>query len=296
MKELAHAKVNFGLRVLGRRPDGFHDIDTRLVKLELADQLVVRCRSEAPPGGGIQMTVSGDPTVPLGSANLCWQAAEAWCAAAGIEPSCAIDLEKRTPTAAGLGGGSSDAAAVLKSLNAAHRERLDSGTLHCLAARLGSDVPFFLLGAPAARATGRGTRLEPLAGADSRPVLLVVPPLQVRAADAYRWWSEDAGAADGSVGRPRGDLANDLEAPVVRRHPVVLEALACLDRAGARRRAMSGSGPCVFGVFDTLDQRDAANARLATDPVLGNDWRVIATRTLSDPPREVDGTPSRGGS
>lgn len=250
----ARAKVNLGLAVLGRRPDGFHEIDTLMARLELADRLTLEPRPQ-----GIALTVTG-AELPAGRGNLAYRAAEAYLAAAGWPGGVALRLKKRVPVAAGLGGGSSDAAAVLRGLARLYPAPVD---LLALAAGLGSDVPFFVLDVSAARATGRGEGLEPCA-LPPLALVLVNPGVAVSAADAYAWLER------GRMGR------NALEPGVVRRHPVVGEALAALRAAGLRDVLMSGSGATCFGVAaNEGEARAVARALAKRQP----GWWVRPTRT-----------------
>jgi 4-diphosphocytidyl-2-C-methyl-D-erythritol kinase len=168
----ARAKLNLWLEVLGRRPDGYHEVDTFLSEIDLADTV----RLEAAPE--ISLTVEGRP-VPADATNLAWRAA----AVLGV--GARIHLVKRIPAGAGLGGGSSDAAAVLRGLVSLYGLDPPEGRLAELAASLGADVPFFLHGGGTARCTGIGERVEPLAGGAGRRFLLVVPELNMSTAAVY---------------------------------------------------------------------------------------------------------------
>ena len=222
----AHAKINLFLRVLAREHDGYHQLETAFALLELADELVVRRT-----GPGVTLTVHG-PDLGSPDENLAVRAARAVLQATGEKFGVDIDLTKRIPVRAGLGGGSSDAAAALHAVNALANGAVPRAELLHFAARLGSDVAFFVSDAPLAIAWGRGERLFRLEPLPAAPVLIAVPPVGVSTPDAYRWWDEARGnAADrrgavtldagtlatwGSVGRASG---NDFELPVFGRHP-----------------------------------------------------------------------------
>jgi 4-diphosphocytidyl-2-C-methyl-D-erythritol kinase len=286
---LARAKVNLSLRVLAREAGGFHQIETLFCALELADEIevsvaddVVRLDVVAPPE-------KPEPAPDLGppESNLALRAAAAFFDAAALPPRATIRLTKRIPAGAGLGGGSSDAAAVLRALNTLHGEPLGDAALLAVGARLGSDVPFFLAGASLALAWGRGGRLAPLPPLPSRPVLLAVPAERVATADAYADLARHRG--DDYVSGPAvlpaitgwDDVIavahNDFEETVFRRLPRLADLRGALLDAGALMARMTGTGSVVFGIF--ADATDAETARTAlarrSDDV---DW--VLTRTL----------------
>lgn len=263
----APAKVNLVLRVGPRRADGYHDLATLMVPLDLADVVEVRLRRGRP--GPVTCRAPGRPELD-GPENLAARAAEAFRRRFGTAGAVAITVEKRVPVTAGLGGGSSDAAAVLRALARAHRVT-DRDALAAVALEVGSDVPFFL-GRGAAWARGRGERLTP---ADVPPLDLVLlyptdPGLAIRAGDAYRWLDaarQGDAANDGKrLARRRtwrvGALENDLQRPCLERHPPLQAALAHLVGLGAKVAIMSGSGPTVFGLFSDRASARAAAARI----------------------------------
>jgi 4-diphosphocytidyl-2-C-methyl-D-erythritol kinase len=281
---LAPAKVNLVLRVGPPRPDGFHDVLTLMVPLDLADTVEVTVRARA---GGVTCRVPGRPDLD-GAGNLAAKAALLVKERFGKPNAVAIRIAKRIPVTAGLGGGSSDAAAVIRALARAFRLR-DDRALAALAAEIGSDVPFFLGPGPA-WARGRGERLTP---ARVPPLDLVLvypddPALAIRAGEAYRWLDERRGRAvslptRAGAWRP-AVLANDLEGPCLERRPVLSALLGWLVGAGASKAIMSGSGPTVFGLFRTrIEARGAARviARKAVSPRA----QVIAVRTVRRQPR-----------
>jgi 4-diphosphocytidyl-2-C-methyl-D-erythritol kinase len=279
VRRLAPAKLNLRLRVLQRDETGYHGIETLLVALDLSDRV-----SLVPGSAGIELEVDGDSSgVPADSSNLCWRAVESLCEAAGIDPAVSIQLEKRIPSAAGLGGGSSDAAATLVALNEMLGLPLGREQLLRIAGELGSDVPFGLVSSPLALGWERGRRLIPLRPPSARPVLIAVPPFGVSASDAYRWLAADREAADpgsesaadtvaGFVLPPPEALAewdileplvcNDLEDPVFRRHPELCIVRDGLLEFGAALAFLCGSGSCVAGIFDSEEIRDRAATEL----------------------------------
>jgi 4-diphosphocytidyl-2-C-methyl-D-erythritol kinase len=276
------AKINLTLRVGGLRPDGFHDVRTLYQSIALSDRLTISERR------GPFALASSSPGVPADRTNLVYRAAAALWAAIGRtgEPRNAhVRLVKEIPVAAGLGGGSADAAAALVGLNTLWSGRLGRAELARLAAELGSDVPFFLQGGTALGAS-RGEELYPVDDVPKLPVVIIKPSFGVSAADAYRWLDEDrVTGSEGSprsgrsseldVGWARGPLVvmNDLESPVSRRHPMIADMRDALGRAGAKVAAMAGSGSAVFGVFSSNVSRAALRGLERPD------WLVLVTRT-----------------
>ncbi|HEX8385506.1 MAG TPA: 4-(cytidine 5'-diphospho)-2-C-methyl-D-erythritol kinase, partial [Rubricoccaceae bacterium] len=218
----APTKVNVGLRVLRMRPDGYHDLETVLVPVGWSDQL------EAAPAARLRLTCS-DPALPTDDGNLVVKAAHRLAAWAGSELGADLHLEKRAPYGAGLGSGSSDAAAALLLLvDVWGLSSVPEADLQALAAGLGSDVPFFLYGCPAL-ATGRGEELSALKGRDGSPwkcpfwLVVAVPPVHVSTAEAYRLVVPDgrsrpdlaAAIVSDDLGRWRREVTNDFEGPLV---------------------------------------------------------------------------------
>ncbi len=282
---LAPAKVNLVLRVGPPRADGYHDIHSLIVPLDLADRVRVTVDAAA---GDVTCRVPGRPELD-GPTNLAARAAALVRERFGRTNAIAIRIAKRIPVTAGLGGGSSDAAAVIRALARAFRIR-DRRALLDIALEVGSDVPFFL-GRGAAWARGRGERLAP---AEVPPLDLVLvyprdPALAIRAGDAYRWLDEDRGARAAPLPRRAGRyrptaLENDLEAPCAARHPRLATLLGRLVGRGATKAIMSGSGPAVFGVFPSRREARRA-ARLIAKEGVGPEVQVIAVRTVRRQPR-----------
>lgn len=276
------AKINLTLHVGEARADGFHDVRTLLQSISLSDRLTLTSR---PGPFTLGVRAAG---VPDDRTNLVYRAAELLWRAAGRsgEPrDVHAKLEKQIPVAAGLGGGSADAAAALVGLNQIWNLGQSPRDLSVLAAGLGSDVPFFLQGGTAL-GVGRGEELYPVDDIRRLSVLLIKPSFGVSAGDAYRWLDEDrrlgADRAVEAVRQREVDLGwpgraviltNDLEAPVVRRYPQVREMVEACLRAGALGAAMTGSGSAVFGLFP-----DGVAARVAPR-VQRPDWLVLAVRT-----------------
>lgn len=277
------AKINLTLRVGPLRSDGFHDVRTLLQSIGIADTMTVSARR-----GPFALSCRV-PGVPSDESNLVWRAARALWTASGREgePRDAhVRLDKSIPHAAGLGGGSADAAAALTALNEVWELRQSRKDLHRVAAALGSDVPFFLMGGTAV-GTGKGDELYPVDDVARLGVVIVKPSFGISTADAYRWVDEDraAGLPAASLERSREVhvgwetgplvLSNDLEAPVARRHPEILEIIASCYREGAMGAAMTGSGSAVFGLFS-----ESAAPRAARQLQRPN-WLVAVTRTLN---------------
>ena len=256
----AQAKIKLLLRVLAREDSGYHSIATVFLLLDLADDVVVRVGDDI---RGRTLDVRGDalPEGGLGetTTNLAYRAACAYAEATGWPAGFAIELTKNIPTAAGLGGGSADAGAVLRALDALSPSPLGR-QLPDLAPALGADVAFMTIDSPMALAWGRGERLYPLPALARRPVVILVPSFAVATKDAYSWLAHDRGTyeARGGLLQPteldtwEGIAAiavNEFEPVVGRRHPSIPAYVDALRDAGALPAMMSGSGSAVFGVF-----------------------------------------------
>ena len=259
LKRQAPAKLNLGLHVLRKRPDGYHDLETVFLRIPWADALTAR------PAEHLSITCS-DSSLTTDETNLVMKAAHALAEAAGVAHGAALHLEKHLPHGAGLGGGSSDAAATLRLLADLWQLDVPETTLHRLALAVGSDVPFFL-GPAAAYATGRGEVLTPLPGYQlPYRLVVVVPPVHVSTAEAFaRIRPRDtrrpdlrALVASNDLARWRTDLVNDFEASVFEAYPAIRTAKDRLLAAGAGYAAMSGSGSAVFGVFEAEASAAAA--------------------------------------
>jgi len=263
----APAKLNLSLRVIRRRDDGFHNIETLMVKLPgLADVLTF---SEADEFS----FKCDDPSVPADETNLVVKAVRAFEKAASIRCSHSILLEKRIPHGAGLGGGSSDAAITLLTLNEIHENPLSRKQLLETAATLGSDIPFFLTNG-AAICTGRGENIQEVDSPPPIPVLLLKPSFGVATPDAYKRW-KDAEALPGISYDPVefdwGTLVNDLEKPVFQKHRFLAELkMWLLSRPEVSAALMSGSGSTVFAILKDPASAEtlATEARTALDPTL----------------------------
>jgi 4-diphosphocytidyl-2-C-methyl-D-erythritol kinase len=253
----APAKINLSLRILGRRGDGFHEIATRMTPLELADEVTVQ--TVPGPDGAVHFTCD-DASIPGGESNLAVKAVRALESFTGPLPALHIHLEKHIPHGAGLGGGSSDAAAVLRALKAVLGLNVSLRTLLDAAGKVGSDVPFFLLGG-VCDCSGRGEQVSPSGVSFSgQRVLLVKPPFGIPTPWAYQAWRDSLevpGLPYGLQTTPAGELINDLERPVFEKYPVLGTLKAALLAApGVQGALMSGSGSTVFALLE--EDADAA--------------------------------------
>jgi 4-diphosphocytidyl-2-C-methyl-D-erythritol kinase len=270
--------VNFGLRILGRREDGFHLIESLFVPIDLADRVAI----EPSDTRRVDLQLAGDvPGVPRDGSNLAVRAALAFLKEAGIEAGLRLALEKRIPMAAGLGGGSSDAAAVLLGLARIYSGAISSERLRALALRLGADVPYFLDPKPAL-VTGIGEQIEPLAAIPAFSLLLANPGVPLSTADVYGAYRTSGASLTpvrpgstmrgASALRQGGDhalaelLENDLEAPASELCPCIRELREVIEGSGALAVGMSGSGPTVFGIFRGTIAASQARDRLNLAP------------------------------
>lgn len=274
---LAPAKVNLSLRVLGKRADGFHELESLVAPISVFDRIEIAHREEP----GLQFTCD-DPTLPTGDDNLVVRAARLFCAACGLEPNLAIALTKQIPHGAGLGGGSSDAASVLLGLDALFETRLPVAALAAMAADLGSDVPLFIYRSTAMM-RGRGERVEPVAGIPELPLLLIKPPFGVPTPWAYQNWAasrELPGVRYAAQEFAWGQLVNDLERPVFEKYLFLASLKQWLlgqpEVAGA---LMSGSGSTVFALLHEKQGGYALGERLAAE--FGTDLWCYLCETIA---------------
>jgi 4-diphosphocytidyl-2-C-methyl-D-erythritol kinase len=277
----AHAKVNLDLRVLGTRPDGFHELRTVFQTIELHDTLV---SVERPGPFTVKCRMPG---VPLDEDNLVYRAAAGlWKALGrpGPPKDVVVTIDKRIPIQAGLGGGSADAAAALLAL-----ARLWGGApltmLREVGTAIGADVAFFLSGGTAL-GLGLGEEIYPLVDLPPHWIVVVRPPFGVSTAEAYSWYDDDRAAGLKETRELQmlpvpwptraAQMINDLEPPVLRRHPEITTLKAALREAGAVASAMSGSGSAVFGLF-----RSRAAAARCVKPLSKGGNQALLTRTIS---------------
>lgn len=288
------AKVNLGLRVLGKRPDGYHEVETILQMVGLYDHLVF-----TPAARGIEIACT-HPGVPLGEENLIRLAWDLLRRRSRIAGGVRVRLDKQIPVGAGLGGGSSDAAATLLALNRLWGSNLTPEALAEMAGELGSDVPFFL-GGPRALGRGRGEILEPLAAPDPLTLILVNPGFSLSTAVVYGRLNLELTSPVANITLARSllgqrdyqalgkSLVNDLEEVVARAHPVIGEIKEKLTSLGAALALMSGSGPTVFGYFPHFTSARIAYRALNQKP----EWTSFQVVTLTGREETVRMTESR---
>jgi 4-diphosphocytidyl-2-C-methyl-D-erythritol kinase len=281
----AHAKINLFLRVLSRNDDGYHGIETLLCLIDLCDTLTAERRE----GRGATISVEGADAGPPAE-NLAIRAAERVLQATGNRFAVHLTLIKRIPVRAGLGGGSSDAAAALHLVNNLAGNAVPRHELLQFAAQVGSDVPFFFTGAPLVLAWNRGERLIRLPHLPSSPALLLIPPIAISTADAYNWVDagRDTGGRRGAVALDLEALAhwgdigrmagNDFEAAIFGRHPEVRAAFEALVNTRPLVCRMSGSGSALFAIYRS--DRDREDALMMLGRKHGS---AVPARTMAVP-------------
>jgi 4-diphosphocytidyl-2-C-methyl-D-erythritol kinase len=287
----APAKINLGLRILHRRADGYHELESLFVPLDLGDEVEVAVSEAADLEVAIEID-GASQGVPVDSTNLASRAATRFAESAGLRARIQLRVVKQIPTGAGLGGGSSDAGAVLRALRELYPDALDRTALSEVALGLGADVPFFLDPRPAI-VRGIGERIEPVKGVPAIAVLLANPGLPLATADVYNAFDAighalterspdrtipSLAAAMGPgwdfAGAAGLGLGNDLEPVAVRLCPPVARLRERIRAAGARTAGMSGSGPTVFGLFDSTSAAETALAGARFEAPI---WARVAT-------------------
>lgn len=282
----AHAKVNLFLRILAREADGFHGLETLFCLLDLADDLTAARRDEP----GVALHSSAADLGPV-EENLAVRAARLVLEATGGHFGVELTLEKRIPVRAGLGGGSSDAAAALLAVNRLAGDAVPHHELLQFAARLGSDVAFFLATTPLALGWSRGERLLRLPALPAAPALLLLPPVSISTPEAYRWVDQarlaegnrgalalalDDLASWGSIGRMAG---NTFESAVFGRHPQLRQAYEVLAATRPLVCRLSGSGSALFAIYRSEGDREDARMTLGR-----KHGTVLGVGTMASPP------------
>jgi len=300
----APAKINLWLTITGRRPDGYHEVDTGLQAIDLADLVTL---APAPDGGGVECRVEGEfaAGIPGGEENLAVRAARALASRTGHELRLRIGLAKAIPPGAGLGGGSSDAAAVLLALARRFAVPDPRHTLHALAAEIGADVAFFLEGGTQ-RARGVGEDLAPMDPPEERWGILVHPGVAVSTAWAYAAWDQATGgiasvAAGGIADAPPAEdwreRGNAFEPLVFGRHPEAAQAAAVLRAGPATVSRLSGSGGAVYALYRDEESRDSDLDRVGREiaSIRGaRAWRFDTIDHGVRPWNDAGGDPSAG--
>jgi 4-diphosphocytidyl-2-C-methyl-D-erythritol kinase len=268
LRESAPAKINLFLRVTGRRGNGYHELDSVFLPVSIHDRLDIELRPA--PSASVHLRCDSD-AIPTNEGNLAFRAAREFLTEFSIQAEVRIDLHKEIPAGAGLGGGSSDAGAVLRMMATLCGVNLSAASLTAVAMRLGADVAFFLDPAPS-RVRGIGERSEALGRIQKPFLLIVVPPFEVSTALVFRdlrpeHWSGPAPDRDilaivqGRIEREH--LVNDLEQVAIAKWPEIEEVKRMLEGAGARAAAMSGSGGSVFGIFNSSGEASRAGCEIA---------------------------------
>ena len=280
VEELARVKINLDLQVVGKRPDGYHELDSVVVFGDLHDRLVIE------PAARLRMDILGPmrDQIPIGEDNLVMRAARALAFWAKIEPRAAIRLDKHIPVAAGIGGGSADAAATLRGLAKLWQLEIDAETLYDIGNTIGADVPVCIWSKPA-RIRGIGERIDPVRGLPELPLLLVKPDVSLATArvfDALSWPPPPPGRQPLQPNPSPTRLAvwlgasrNDLQQAAIGQAPVIAECLTFLERiSGCRLARMSGSGATCFAIFADRGESEAAAAFVRRQRP---DWWAAAT-------------------
>ena len=277
------AKINLGLFILGKRPDGYHDLETLFQMISLYDTVELESLKST-----IEL-VCDNPNVPIDESNLMIRAARLLQEVAPRKTGlgCRMVLTKKIPMGAGLAGGSGNAAGVLMGLNRLWDLKLKSDALSAIAARLGSDIPFFL-SAPSALGQGRGERLTPLPSPKKFHVIVVFPRVSMATAEVYQALNLDLTKNSKNINILReffsqskitslgAHLHNDLEPIVIKRLPIIASIKQKLDSLNADGTLLSGSGSAVFGIFEDSRKAQEAYARCCKE-----DWDTFLTETVS---------------
>jgi len=275
----AFAKINWGLRVIGKRADGYHELDTILQTISLHDTIHLTASNDS------KIVLScDDRSLPAGAENLVYRAAEALRVRFAPNGGARMRLEKRIPWQAGLGGGSSNAAVTLIGLCHLWKIETSSTELSEIASTLGADVPFFLYGGTA-RCRGIGSQVTPLPDGDEKFLLILKPKASVSTAQAYQalnaasltTLSDDTILSGSPAPRDRDNVrANDFEPVVFRLWPEIERSKAALTKAGALSAMLAGSGAAVFGIFDNREAQERAIQAIDLEP----GWRVFPCTTV----------------
>lgn len=278
MKFLAPAKVNLYLEILGKRPDGYHELQTLMHRVDLGDEMEISLE-----GQGINLVADGKG-IPEGKENLACRAAQVFFEELGIQRGLKIRLKKRIPVAAGLGGGSSDAATVVMGLNDLLETSWTQDRLMALGVKIGADVPFFIFQKPAL-AGGIGERLTPVGFPEPIWFLMLIPPFPISTARAYAAY--DRLSHKGKEPVPlKGSyvditeilpvMRNDLEAAAFLMFPQIRRMKEELLAKGAQGALMTGSGPVTYGIFSSKKEAEQTEKVIN----LPTGWKTIICRGI----------------
>ncbi|MCP4726829.1 MAG: 4-(cytidine 5'-diphospho)-2-C-methyl-D-erythritol kinase [bacterium] len=275
------AKINFGLRISKKRDDGYHPLSTIFLPIDFYDHISI----EKTNSDDIRITCT-DPAIPTDESNICWKAADSFFRKAGIREGLKIDLQKNIPSGGGLGGGSSNAAAVLKWLNNEYPEKITESGLMDIAAETGADVPFFMIKEPCyAEGIGEILTQVDIPFLRNKSLLLVIPDINVCTADAFAEFDRSAEIKEkidfreeiANISNPdeaKDIFINDFEGVIFSHHPDLREIKDTLYDTGAEFASMTGSGSVVYGIYSPENN---ANAALTG---IGSRWTVIPANIL----------------
>lgn len=290
----APAKINLYLEVLSKRKDGYHEIETLFERVSISDRIsveLVQDRSSPGQAGTATTITCDDPAIPAGEESLMRQVVDVFNQKIGMDLAFKVVLEKRIPVGAGLGGGSSDAAALLKALNEITGFPLDMDALFSISRKLGSDIPFFLSGASFARGKGRGDIIQKVETRLKMWHLIVSPPFEASTREIYSRFPGFGLTKDRPLDKiftafllaedVKGitkNLHNSLQEITLRKFPVLKKVLFELKKAGAKAALLCGSGGAVFGVFEP-ERIEPAREKLVKIFPVEEDWKVLAAHT-----------------
>lgn len=278
MKFLAPAKINLCLEILGKRPDGYHEIRTLMHRVGFCDEIEISLE-----GQGIQLVADGED-VPADEGNLAFRAAQVFLEEFGGRTGVKIRLKKRIPVAAGLGGGSSDAATVMMALNNLLRTGWGDDRLMGLGTKIGADVPFFIFRKPAL-AEGIGERLRPVGFPEPIWFLMVIPPFPLSTAWAYGTYDRLAfqrkepvplKSSFAHMAEISPIMRNDLEGAAFSIYPQIRQSKEELLAKGAQGALMTGSGPVIYGIFPSRTEAEQTEKIMA----LPGGWRTVVSRGI----------------
>jgi len=282
LKLKSPGKINLRLDVLGKRHDGYHDLRMLNSSVSIFDDIEIEIIDK-----GIEIICENDPTVPSGEENIVFQATKEIMAYSNKNVGVRITINKNIPAGAGMGGGSSNAAAVLMGLNQLLKVQLSKEKLMSIGLRFGADIPFFMYGAPAI-ATGVGENLTKVKKLPKMPLVIIFPNQVVSTGAVYeKYRQEDVSGANDDLPDEYTSkkavlkvLNNDLESVTGKQYPIINELKELLVKNGAMGAQMTGSGPCVFGIFSDKEKAEKAFKKLQPKAEERN-WKIFLTENLA---------------